>query len=359
MVVYFAHFDVNRLIGVVNKIDQTVNALNSIGYNAKRELISVPGLKGHFALLRQLLKSKADIIILRNTLYSMVLLAPALLWKRIMGKLVIIDIPSPNAIVVHELLMQKSNLINKIIRLAILFLSFPWVLFPAHKILQYAKESAYFSFGLGCKTQLVANGIDVDSIPMRNSVPLWPAETFVMIAVASLAPWHGFDRVIRAMADYQNNPLSQRINLKFIIVGDGEVRQEWQVLAKELGVKDLIDFVGYQKGAALDDLFNHAHVAIASLGLYRIGLEVASVLKSREYAARGIPFVAAGKDIDFEPAPRFVFQITNDDNSLSINQLIDWFSMLGREVEVNQNIREFAEKNLSYKIKLLDIATFT
>jgi len=205
------------------------------------------------------------------------------------------------------------------------------------------------------KKKLVSNGINVESIPFRNSVPEWPSNTFKMIGVATLASWHGFDRVIRGMAEYKKEQSLKFIKPLFTIVGEGDVKEEWFNLAVSLGVENMVNFVGCMIGEPLNELFNNVHVAISSLGLFRINLNKVSNLKSREYTARGIPFIMCGQDKDFETLPEFIYLVSNDNTPISIQNIIDWYSKLIIHHENFQFIRKYAEQKLSFKIKILEM----
>ena len=349
---YFAIFNIATSPGVVNKIEQTVNAFDANKFVTNKFIISSRGYKNIKSFFIKLFLSTADSIIIRNT-FLMPFLFPILIIKRLQGKEIIIDIPTPNTTGLHELRMSALSPLVTAVRMGVLAISFPWALFPASRVLQYAHESAYFSFGIRRKSQLIANGVDVASIPLRTTTPRWPTENFVMVAAASLAHWHAFDRVIKGMANYlQSSSMQQKINIKLIIVGDGECRQSWENLAEELGIGHCVEFVGFQTGQALTAFFNQAHVAIASLGLFRKGLDMASDLKSREYTARGLPFIAAGEDIDFDPVPSFVFKVENTDMPIDMGSVIDWYDDISKNRSMTVNIRQYAKDKLDYSKKI-------
>jgi glycosyltransferase involved in cell wall biosynthesis len=352
---YFAFFEASTLLGVSKKVNQTVLALNELGFEAKSVIVSERGLCAHWRLFTNVLTTKTDIIILRNAPHFMLFLFFALVWQRLKGSRIIIEVPTPNAIVWQEILMKRNiSRFGRYSRLVVLALTFPWALYPAHKIIQYAHESTYFSFGVRRKTQLGANGIDVNSISVRKAVPVWPAKEFVMIGVASLAPWHAFDRVIRGIAGYREQHPDSSIIPRLIVVGDGDVRAEWELLAQTLGVESCVEFVGYQSGGALDAMFERAHVAVASLGLFRKKLNMASDLKSREYTSRGIPFIAAGYDLDFDPVPSFVFRLVNEDVAVDMGVLISWYVELSSEYDMRNMIRVYAQNYLGFSKKIIE-----
>ena len=349
---YLATFIIDSSPGVVNKIVQTINTLNASGYIAKQSITPWGGFRNQFEFIKQLIRSQADVLILRNN-SLMPLLFPILVWKRLQGGKIIIDIPTPNTIVMHELRMRPISPLAIAIRMGVLVTSFPWALYPANKVLQYAHESAYFSFGIRRKSKLIANGINVASIPLRSMIPPWPAENFVMVAIAAMAPWHAFDRVIKGMANYLQSPSAhQKINLKLVIIGDGECRRSWEKLAEELGISHCVEFAGFQTGPALMPFFDQAHVAIASLGLFRKVLDMASDLKSREYTARGLPFIAAGVDIDFDPPPNFVFKVENADVPVDMEAVIEWYASISKNKQLAAEVRQYAFERLDFSQKI-------
>lgn len=352
---YFAIFNIESSPGLKNKIIQTVAAFNTCGYIANKIIIPWTGYNNKFEFIKRIFLSKADILLIRsNTLLP--LLFFTLIWKRIQGKKIIIDIPTPNTVVLHELKILESKKIKYILRMCLRIAIFPWALYPANRILQYAHESFYFSFGIRKKIALVSNGINVKSIPACNLLPKWPVNTFVMIAVAAMAEWHGFDRVIKGISKYRvANFENINVNVRLIIVGDGDCRSSWEKLSNELNCGSCVEFVGFQTGSSLSSFFDQSHVAISSLGLFRKGLDMASDLKSREYTARGLPFIAAGADIDFDPPPFFLFKANNTDEPIDIAEVIAWYSNISKNRKLNAEIRQYAVDRLDFSKKVPEL----
>lgn len=355
-IIYIAVIDPKTFPGVFNKIEQTVNALKKKGYAAQYLIIKK---NGFFAKTKdmfiRILTTKADIIFLRNNI-NIFFIFPALIIQRLRKKRIIIDIPTPTTVVVSEIYAESNSFfLKKIRRILFLYITIPWSLWPANKVLQYANESWYFSLGLSSKTLLISNGINVDDIPPRNLVPKWPEKSFVLIGVASLAHWHGFDRVIRGIAYYLEKNINDKVNIQFFIVGEGEIKKSLEELSLKLRVSKNILFTGSKSGRDLDLLFEKSHVGVSSLGLSKIGINMASVLKSREYSARGIPFISAGYDLDFDPKPDFVLDFPNDNSSIDIKKIIDWYSLLGFDEKKSLLVRDYAMRKLDYINKVTEM----
>jgi hypothetical protein len=82
---------------------------------------------------------------------------------------------------------------------------------------------------------------------------------------------------------------------------------------------------------------------------------MASSLKSREYTARGIPFIMAGYDLDFDPIPDFVHCVSNSDEKIDFQAILNWFQRISQDHNLNKKIRDYAVKNLDFQIKLKNI----
>lgn len=346
---YLAMVNSAHSIGVKQKVSNIVEAFSAIDWETEKLFFEMRGRKVYFKFAKAIFFCRADVLIIRNSL-AMPMFFWIILLKRLQGRSVVIDVPTPLTTLVKEISSSKLSWSFKLSRIAVLYLSFPWSLYSSSRILQYASESSFFKFGLRNKSRLIANGISVRKICKRRD-PILLVNEFVMIAVGTLADWHGFDRVIRGIATYREL-YPEGITVRLFVVGEGAARSFWESLAIELGVADCVKFYGSKTGVDLDNLFDQAHIALASLGLYRKGLQMASDLKSREYSARGIPFVAAGYDIDFCPAPPFVHKIENTDAEVSIRDILSWYKDLETAKISPEDIRIYALKHLDFGVKV-------
>lgn len=194
-------------------------------------------------------------------------------------------------------------------------------------------------FGVPCyKT---TNGISTEEIPVRARAPT--AGPVRALGVANLARWHGYDRFIRGMVG---------TDVRFDIAGDGPARAELERLVATLGLEGQVRFLGTVRGPLLDTLFEEADVAVASLGHHRLGLSTASPLKTREYCARGIPFVLATPDIDFPAGGQYWLQFDADESPIDMSRVVALSLAMRADAESTGWLRAYAERHLSWKAKL-------
>jgi glycosyltransferase involved in cell wall biosynthesis len=196
----------------------------------------------------------------------------------------------------------------------------------------------------------IGNGIDVAAIEPRSSAPAWPAPILNVIAVASVAKWHGYDRLLRAV-----NAFAERANHSFdihvTIVGDGPALPPLRELATSLELGERVTFAGTVTGPALRDLYARSHLAVSSLGLHRIGLARASVLKAREYCAIGIPFIASGDDPDFPSRVPFRFVVSGSEDTRDLIEAFETFGRTAEQIDAAR-MRQYAIDHLDWQHKV-------
>jgi glycosyltransferase involved in cell wall biosynthesis len=345
---YYALVNKKKSPGVIKKIDNTIVAAQQIDLYAEN-YVYPNNLKGVLSFFKSLVSAESQVVMIRfsDLVFPFVFLV--MLWLRLRGKKVIVDVPTPRIIGLKEMDSIITSPVKRAIRKLISYASASWVLIPANLIIQYAGEGKWFALGLSHKTLKMGNGILItDDIPLTKAV--WPSNKLNLIAVAQLANWHGYDRMLYALAALKKKKLP--CDISFTIVGDGKVLPFLKNLVNELEL-DNVRFTGYLSGFALNKVFENMHVGVASLGLHRMGLNEASELKTREYMARGLTVIASSDDLDFELGCPYRFQVENSDK---IKDLVETISTLAFCLKNSaSDVRSYAEKNLSSKNKLLKI----
>lgn len=113
------------------------------------------------------------------------------------------------------------------------------------------------------------NGVDVSreaikstdlAVNLRTALKLEDTDR-ILLTVSRLAGWKRVDRAIVALAEIAR----QRDDVKLVIVGDGDEKENLQQLAKKLGVAQFVRFVGAVKQS---DVRQYLEVADVFLSLY-------------------------------------------------------------------------------------------
>lgn len=192
------------------------------------------------------------------------------------------------------------------------------------RIVTFSDDETIF----GRPTVRISNGIDFDTIPLKPSVRDLRDEVR-LLAVANIHPWHGFDRVIEGLGRYRAAQPARRVLLR--IVGDGMAAtlDDYRRRIERHGLGECVTLCGPLAGAALDAQFAWCDAGVASLGRHRNGIESLKSLKNREYAARGIPFVYAERDSDFDAMP-YVMKAPADESPLDVAALVRFLDAADR-----------------------------
>lgn len=170
----------------------------------------------------------------------------------------------------------------------------------------------------------ISNGVDFSQIPLKRKINDTNHELH-LIGVAEIHYWHGFDRLVRGLANYYQTHPSYKVY--FHIIGEffGE-REKKEILPviKQHRLEEYIILHGARHGKELDDLFEQADMAIGSLARHRSGIIHIKTLKNREYAARGLSFIYSEIDSDFENKP-YILKAKADESPIDIYQIIEFY----------------------------------
>ena len=194
------------------------------------------------------------------------------------------------------------------------------------------------------------NGIDVESVPLREP-PVFDKKNLDLLCVAQVAKWHGLDRLIRGMAEYKGN-----VDVRLHIAGDGSEVPNLKRLVADLELENSVVFHGFKTGKELDSFFDKCHIAVSSLAIHRAG--AGSPLKSKEYCARGIPFVDSTTDEDFDPQFEFRMKIRSEENPINMEQIVEFAGRVLRDSDHHEKMRKYAIERLDWSIKMKRLKDF-
>ena len=196
----------------------------------------------------------------------------------------------------------------------------------------------------GQRTIKISNGIDFDSVKMKTTINDTSKE-LNLIGVAEIHEWHGFDRIVRGLADYYSKP--QDYLVEFHVIGyffSKEIEDEFRKIISDNHMENYVILYGKKHGTELDNLFDKCDFGIGSLGRPRVGIDKIKTLKNREYAARGIPFIYSETDSDFDPKP-YVLKAPADESPIEIQRIIDFYKRSTMSpIEIRESITDLSWK---------------
>ena len=194
------------------------------------------------------------------------------------------------------------------------------------------------------------NGFDFSQVEL----PERPAPKDVqIISVAATAFWHGYDRLIEGIHQYYENGGTEQIVYHVV----GTVLPELQSMVREYGLEDHVIFHGRQSGEALKSLYAQCYLGVDVLGGHRKNYPISSSLKSREYAAYGLPILTSSP-VDYLPKESpYQLLVPYDDSPVNILAVLEYYHKIYSGTGVNRtaDIRAAAMERCDMSVAMLPV----
>lgn len=218
-----------------------------------------------------------------------------------------------------------------------------------------------FEEAFGIKTIQFVNPIDVGSITIPQRLDYRKDNTINLLAVASLAFYYGYDRMIRGIANYYRMGGYSETNIIFHVVGDGAILSELKEMSTKLGVDEHIVFYGFKQGKELENIYEIADIGIDVFGGHRKDDYYFGTIKSREYMSKGIPFITEYPiPEDIKPISKYILKVPADESDIDIESIIKFFQNICKEERKTtiENMRGFAEKYCDLTVAMNPIVDY-
>lgn len=217
-----------------------------------------------------------------------------------------------------------------------------------HHLKRYVSQSVNYvglTSAFGIPSVAIQNGVDLEEIPLKKERA---GDDIILIAVAAMNFWHGYDRLIKGMANYyRSGGEKPKVYLK--LVGSGKEIPRYRDLIRVHGLEEYVLLKGLMYGEELTEEFNTADVGVAVLGAYRKDSFRGSELKAKEYCARGIPMVIGNEDLAFTTDLDFVHQVPNDDTDIDVDDVVAFYRRW-KENGDRKTIRAYARQHLTWDV---------
>ena len=219
-------------------------------------------------------------------------------------------------------------------------------------IATYSEDSEIF----GIKAIQIYNGIDFDRISVRT--PQNKTDEIRLLAVAGLARWHGYDRILKGIGEYYKQDGKRKIIMH--IVGKGEASVEYEEIVERYGIQEYYIFHGEKRGEDLDQIYNACDIGVECLGLFRKNIGMSSSLKSREYVAKGLPFVMAGQS-DVLEGKEFVLKVPENETPINIKDIVKFYDKMyngKNKMSVAESIRRQTEELCDIRMTMKPVVQY-
>lgn len=173
-----------------------------------------------------------------------------------------------------------------------------------------------------------------------------------LVGVANVSSWHGYDRVINGIAEYNKN--SPLIEVNFYIVGDGEEIPNLIQLIKKLQIEKYVHILGAKFGDELDEIYDNSDIGISSLALFRAG-GGHDPIKSKEYISKGIPVVIGYDDRALSEELDFVYKVSGDEIAIDIEEIVNKYVNMKT---TSYEIMQYAVENLTWESQIKKVVKY-
>lgn len=194
----------------------------------------------------------------------------------------------------------------------------------------------------GIPAIVLRNGINVEEYKLKETSD----KNIEILCMGKLQNWHGYDRLLNGAIKYKND--IGALPFKIHILGEGKARDSLIEQAKLGGLDETeVSFPGIIVGEKLDNYFDRCSFAVESLGLHRLNLKYSSTLKSREYLARGIPFIYSLDIPGIDETCDFCKKVPADESPVDFLDIMEWYNSL--KSGVNIRMRQYAKDHYSWE----------
>lgn len=174
---------------------------------------------------------------------------------------------------------------------------------------------------------VLRNGVDFSDIPIKKAP--FHDDRIDIVMIGMFSHWHGYERMLYGLSNYLKDNGKTLFHLHF--VGDGVSIPEYKSITKQLSIDEYVTFYGALSGKELDEVFEKCDIGCDTLGSHRKDVHISSTLKTRDYAARGLPIIGSEK-IDFiDESFEYFLKLEGNDNPVDYNSIEDFYNNISKE----------------------------
>lgn len=215
------------------------------------------------------------------------------------------------------------------------------------RFVTYSKYREIFGVPTICTT----NGVDIKKISLVKGE--YQDNKLTMIGVAYMQRHHGYERLIEGMYRYYQDK-GKKYEVKLLLVGEGPEKIKYYNMVQKYRLQSHVEFYSNTFGKQLDELYDASNIALASFGMYKLGIYDSLVaLKTREYLAKGMPIITGCKIDILDDDFKYVKNFPNNGQAIEIEEIIKFYEKIKREDSnketVAKNIRDFAVQHVDMK----------
>jgi len=199
----------------------------------------------------------------------------------------------------------------------------------------------------GIPVLVIPNGFDFSSMKLA-AAPL-SDDAVHIAAVSSMRQWHGYERIIEGLRLYYAGGTDGKRNFIIHLVGHGRLYRVYKDLIARYGLEDHVILEGALYGNDLQAVYEQCALGIDSLGRHRSDIDRLSSLKSREYAAKGLPIINSCPIDVIEPGFPYLLLAPADESPLDFNAVGAFYDRCFCTGQSRQEVGQFVRGYMEAK----------
>ena len=185
-------------------------------------------------------------------------------------------------------------------------------------------------------------GVEVDKIHPHQY--MGESEALHLISVANENVYHGYDRIIKSLNTYLEQAEDKRVYVHLV----GTVSDETKELVKRYGLEDHVFLYGKKSGAELDEIYNKCNVGLGPFGQHRVGGKKDTGLKTKEYFAKGLPYIYSGSEPTVPEGYPYICAFASDESLIDFEKVRSFYNSYRDDPMVVERMRTFAGEHYSW-----------
>lgn len=210
----------------------------------------------------------------------------------------------------------------------------------AHKYCDYIASMTNLKTICGIPTYEIENTLNIDDFKIKEYKRVENKFIFINVAFENIT--HGLDRLIKGISNYYKTTYkTTSIDIELLLIG--EYSKNTKKLVEDLFLSEKVKFLGKMKRNEIDTYVDEAHFAVGSMGNHRANSYYGSALKTKEYIARGIPFIYGWEERILINFP-FAYKVPLNEEPIDINEVLEFYRKIENK-ELATKMRKFLEQN--------------
>lgn len=207
------------------------------------------------------------------------------------------------------------------------------------KYIEYFLCEGQFDELFGVPAYTMNMGVDVENI--RPHQYMGNQDELNLISVANENVYHAYDRIIESVRAYKGN-----VKIKVHLVG--EISDTTKALISKYRLQERVLLYGKRRGKELDEIYDKCNVGLGPFGQHRVGGKKDTGLKTKEYFAKGLPYIFSGEEPTVPEGYPYICQFPSDESLVNFDKVWEFYQSYVKDTSVVTRMREFAVANYSW-----------